>query len=77
MKGSDWEWNIYVDATLILCCEKDNLWFCVLYLHNWKHDEMFKKSALLMICCDISTKSLENVHLTCENSTKANKKNCS
>jgi len=37
---------------------------------------MFEKSALLMICCDISTKSFENVHLTCENSTKANKKNC-
>jgi len=35
---------------------------------------MFEKSALLMICCDISTKSFENVHLTCENSTKANKK---
>jgi len=38
---------------------------------------MFEKSALLMICCDISNKSFENVHLTCENSTKANKKNCS
>jgi len=37
---------------------------------------MFEKSALLMICCDISTKSFENVHLNCENSTKANKKNC-
>jgi len=37
---------------------------------------MFEKSALLMICCDISTKSFKNVHLTCENSTKANKKNC-
>jgi len=24
--------------------------------------------------CDISAKSLKNVHLTCENSTKANKK---
>jgi len=35
---------------------------------------MFEKSALLMICCDISTKSFENLHLTCENSTKANKK---
>ncbi len=37
---------------------------------------MFEKSALLMICCDISTKSFENVPIACENSTKANKKNC-
>ncbi len=31
---------------------------------------MFEKSALLMICCDISTKSFENVPIACENSTK-------
>jgi len=36
---------------------------------------MFEKREFLMICCDIS-KSFENVHLTCENSIKANKKNC-
>ncbi len=31
-----------------------------------------KKSALLMICCDVSTKSFENVPIACENCTKAN-----
>lgn len=44
MKG---EWNIYIDETL---SEKDTLWFCVLYQHNWKYAEMFEK-VRLMICC--------------------------
>jgi len=29
-----------------------------------------------VISLDFCTRSFENVHLTCENSTKANKKNC-
>ncbi len=37
---------------------------------------MFEKSALLMICCDISTKSFENVPIACENCAKAIKKIC-
>ncbi len=37
---------------------------------------MFEKSALLMICCDISTKSFENVPIACEDCAKAIKKNC-
>ncbi len=35
---------------------------------------MFEKSALLMICCDISAKSFENVPIACENYAKAIKK---
>ncbi len=35
---------------------------------------MFDKGALLMICCDVSTKSFENVPIACENCIKANKK---
>ncbi len=35
---------------------------------------MFEKSALLMICCDISNKSFDNVPIACENSTKRIKK---
>jgi len=40
--------------------------FCVLkrILYTNTVENMFEKSALLMICCDISTKSFENVHLT-------------
>lgn len=29
-----------------------------------------EKSALLIICCDISNKSFENITLACENCTK-------
>ncbi len=36
---------------------------------------MFEKSALLMICCDRSSKSLENVPIACKNCAKAIKKN--
>ncbi len=36
---------------------------------------MFEKSALLMICCDISTKSFENVPIAFENYAKVIKKN--
>ncbi len=70
MKSSYCEWNIDIDETIILCSEKDTLWLCVLYQDNWKYAEMFEKSALLIICCDISTKSFENVPIACENSTK-------
>ncbi len=41
---------------------------CV-YTKTIENVEMFEKSALLMIC-DISTKSFENVTVACENSTK-------
>lgn len=37
---------------------------------------MFEKGALLMICCDISTKSFENVPIACGNCTKPIEKNC-
>lgn len=30
MKGSC-ELNVYIDETLTLCCERDTLWFCVLF----------------------------------------------
>ncbi len=32
---------------------------------------MFEKSAVLIICCDVSTKSFENVPIACENCAKA------
>ncbi len=31
MKGSYYEWNIYIDETFILCSEKDTFWLCVLH----------------------------------------------
>lgn len=37
---------------------------------------MFEKSALLMICRDVGAVSCGGVHLACEGSAKANKKNC-
>ncbi len=35
---------------------------CIVLTH-WKYAEILEKSALLMICCDMSTKSSDNVHL--------------
>ncbi len=74
MKGSYCEWNIYIDETFIFCNEKDILWLCVLYYHNWKYAEMLEKSALLTIRCDISSTSLKKQPSFCENCAKAIKK---
>ncbi len=38
---------------------------------------MFEKSALLIICCDRSSKSFENVPIACKNCAKAIKKTLS
>ncbi len=72
MKGSYCEWNIDIDETRILCSERIFVIVCIVE-NNWKC-WMFEKSALLMICCDISTKSFENVPIACENCAKAIKK---